>query len=123
MSGIVVPPPPDIIVAQAAAGTSVSTLTVLEAFTNRGSKYRGLLYTLINLDGSNTVDLILETSQDGTRPDSRIKWQETAAAGEQVSVEIDATMRFYWRLSAQTASPGFPTVSVKWEIRGVPRLA
>jgi hypothetical protein len=105
------------------AGTaSVSTLTVLKAFTNLGSDYHTLLFVVINTDDTDTVTVTIETSEDGVHPDGTSIWTLTAAPGKQASMEVGpGLLRRYWRMSANTDSPGFPTAAVTWCIRGVNR--
>lgn len=102
--------------------TPVSTLTVLKAFTRLGNEYHTLLFVLVNLDVTNEVSMIVETSEDGVHADSVAVWTLNAAPGKQASFEIGpGQTRSYWRLSAQTESPSFPTVNVQWAVKGVTR--
>lgn len=100
---------------------NVDTLTVLKAFTALGGEYHTLLFTLVNL-GADPVTFIVETSEDGTHADSVAVWTLTATAGKQASLEIGpGQIRKYWRISAHTTSPAYPTAAVQWAIRGVTR--
>lgn len=100
----------------------VSTLTVLKAFEAMGSTYHTLLFILVNNDASNSVTMTVETSEDGLHPDANLLWNVTCPAGKQVSVEVGpGTLRRYWRLSATSAGPSYPTVSTTYSIRGVHR--
>lgn len=102
--------------------TPVDTLTVLKAFTALGGEYHMLLFTLVNLDETNSVTMIIETSEDGTHPDAANVWTLVAPPGKQVSYEHGpGQIRKYWRISAHTASPGYPTVNVQWAVKGVTR--
>jgi hypothetical protein len=101
--------------------TSVSTLTVLKNWTDLGGTHNQLLFWLSNTDATNYVDLFIETSEDGVRPDIHVETVRVPA-GKQGSKEIGPfQLRRYWRVSAQTVSPVFPTAVVKWGIRGVSR--
>lgn len=102
--------------------TNVSTLAVLKAFANLGSNYHTLLFCVQNLDLANSVTVIIETSEDGIYPDALVLWTLTCPAQKQVSLEVGpGLLRRFWRISAHTASPGFPTVPVTWTVRGVHR--
>ena len=102
--------------------TTISTLTVLKAFTNLGSNYHTLLFVLQNTDAANAVTMTVETSEDGVYPDANLLWNITCPAGKQVSVEVGpGTTRRYWRLSATSMGPSYPEVAVKWAIRGAHR--
>jgi len=100
--------------------TNVSTLTPLTGWVSMVKFVKGL-FALQNTDVTNEVSLIVETSEDAATPDA-VFWRATAPAGEQVSYEIgpkDAHQ--YFRMSAVTDSPGFPTVAVNWQMRGISR--
>jgi hypothetical protein len=105
------------------SGTSnVSTLTVLKAFTNLGSTYHTLLFCLQNTDVSNSVTVTIETSEDGVYPDAAVLWTLNCPPQKQVSLEVGpGLLRRYWRLSANTAGPSYPTVAASWCVRGVHR--
>jgi len=94
---------------------NVSTLTTLlqfQTWTNLDS----LLVALVNLDTTNPVTLRVETSEDGIHPDDEY-FEKVAPAGKQASIEIGpSARRTYWRVSAYTASPAYPTVAVKWKL-------
>jgi len=95
---------------------SVSTLTALMDWTDL-SGYPDIVPVLINDDATNNVNLIVETSDDpgGTKkPD--IFQRTTAIPALKQGAEDITNHRKYWRISAQTDSPGFPTVSVRWAL-------
>lgn len=97
---------------------NVSTLTTLETFT-LFEGFKTLLFTVVNLDSSNSVTMILETSQDGIHPDDDKTYLVSAGPGKQASNEVGpCPLRRWWRISAQTQSPTFPIVAVKWQISG-----
>lgn len=101
------------------AAVNVSTLTPLVEWTSV-TDFVKALFALQNTDGVNGVSLIVETSEDGVHPDAEF-WRAIAPAGDQVSYEIGPKeMRKFYRMSAVTASPGFPTVAVNWQMRGLP---
>lgn len=105
-----------------AGNVTVSTLTVLKAFTNLGSTYHTLLFVLHNTSASSNTTMLVETSEDGTYADAHIKWTVTCPPGKQASVEVGpGILRRFWRLSAYSDSPSYPEVAVKWAIRGVHR--
>lgn len=101
-----------------AGTTNVAALTVLKAFTNLGSGYHTLLFALQNTDASNSVDMVIETSEDGVFSDTT-KWTISTPAQKQGSLEVGpGLLRRFWRISAVTAGP---TVAVKWAVRGIHR--
>ena len=105
-----------------AGTTNVSTLTVLKAFTNLGSDYHTLLFAVQNTHATETCYFTIETSEDGVYPDANVTWYLTCPAQKQASLEVGpGILRRYWRISANTTSPGYPTVAVKWAVRGVHR--
>ena len=97
---------------------SISTLTPLLDWFTCEFGHR-MLVVMINDDGSNNSNLIVETSED---PDASKKvdsmfWTQACAANQQISIEINnPSARKYYRVSAQTDSPGFPTVSIRWQL-------
>ncbi|HQR17695.1 MAG TPA: hypothetical protein PK948_04975 [Gemmatimonadales bacterium] len=100
----------------------VSTLTTLLAFTSYGETHDGFAVHLENLDGANDVALIVEVSHNGSHPNTERTQTHLAHAGEEVTVTIDPPNPFtYIRITAQTNSPGFPTVQVKWALLGLLR--
>lgn len=102
------------------SGVSVSTLTPLTSWVSVVNFVK-VLFALQNTDVMNEVSLIVETSEDGATPDA-VFWRATAPAGEQVSYEVGPKdVHQFFRMSAVTDSPGFPTVSVNWQMRGIPR--
>jgi hypothetical protein len=113
---------PEII--RSSATQNVSTATTLLSFANGdlGTKYSTLLFVLINNDVSENANLLIETSEDGTAADAQEKYALVAPAGQQTSVEIGPNIvRRYWRLSAYSDADSYPTVSISWIVRGIPR--
>jgi hypothetical protein len=102
------------------SGTAnVSTLTVIKAFIPLGHEYHTLVFVVTNLDATNTVTMLVETTEDGTHPDAVAKWTVDIPALKQGSVELGPNvLRKYWRISANSPSPTFPTCAVTWEIKG-----
>ncbi len=107
-----------------AAVVNVSTTTILKPFFDPGFVVDSLLFVGINT-GASDAWLQLETSedagQDGTSSPDQTRTQVVSMpAGTQASFEVGPyRTRRYWRLSAYTTSPGFPTTTVKWKIVGV----
>jgi len=105
------------------AGTvNVSTLTVVKNWINLGSTYHTLLFAVQNTHATESCFVTVETSEDGVYPDANVTWLITCPAQKQASLEVGpGILRRYWRISANTTSPGYPTVAVKWAVRGVHR--
>jgi hypothetical protein len=97
---------------------SISTLTpLLDWFTcEHGHR---MFVVLINDDGSNNANLIVETSEDPSvskKVDAMV-FNSPCLPSAQTSIEIDnPSARKYYRVSAQTDSPGFPTVNIRWQV-------
>jgi hypothetical protein len=105
---------------QSGANVAVSTLTPLTGWINMLNFVTGL-FAVQNLDLVNELQMIVETSQDAVHADVTT-FLTTVPAGDQGSYEIGPKfIRTYFRLSAQTDSPGFPTVNVNWQVVGLPR--
>jgi hypothetical protein len=98
------------------AAQNASTLTVLLPFTDVGSENQAIKVTLENEDLTNTCDLIVEPSHNGTFPDALRRQVVTVQPQSEGSIEIHDLMDTFVRVSAQTASPAFPVVSLKWGI-------
>lgn len=109
-------------IAQSSGAVSVSTLTALKSFTALGQSYQSLVFALSNTDGTNPCTFIVETSEDGIYADSDGQQSVTVPAGTQGSFDVGLVTRRYWRISAQTSSPTYPTVAVTWSISGVDRF-
>lgn len=96
---------------------SVSTLTTLLPFTDLGSENQDVTIFLENDDATNTCTLIVDVSHGGIYANSARKQTAIAQPLDECSIEIRCPNPFTWvRIAAQTASPGFPTVAVKWGI-------
>lgn len=103
------------------ASTPVSTLTPLLAFKDFGQGYSTILFELVNNDGANAAYLDIESSTDGTTPDADLV-ERVAPASKGCSYAVGPdNIRRYWRVSAHSLSPGYPTVNVQWKISGIPR--
>jgi hypothetical protein len=101
-----------------APAANVSTLTTLLPFTDV-SDYNSVSAHLINLDATNEVTLIFDTSVGGGRPNLSKRYTATAGPGEECSIDTAMPMwAKYVRLSAQTTGPGYPTVQVQWTLLG-----
>lgn len=100
----------------------VSTLTTLMAFEEVGRHYSMLLFAMVNLSLVDTVTFRVETSETGVHPDEYRTYNIEAPPQKQASLELGPVLlRHFFRLSAFTTSPAFPTAFVQWMIRGVAR--
>lgn len=100
------------------AATNVSTLTTLLNWTDLGSDWASLAFHLDNTDVTNTCTLIVEASQGSLRANDR---QQTYVVplSREGSIEIGPPNLYtFYRISAQTVSPSFPVVSIKWAVTG-----
>ena len=104
------------------APVPVSTLTTLLAFTDLGSDWERVAIMLSNEDATNEVTLIVEVSHGGAHAnDERTQMKSCPALAER-SVLIDAPNEFtYVGIAAQTDSPSYPTVNVKFAVLGIHR--
>lgn len=103
------------------AATNVSTLTVLLDWFDV-SGFGLVIATIQNLDGANNVTLIVDVSRGGSSKNTGRQQTALVAAGDEGDIEVSIpNPRKYIRVSAQTDSPGFPTVSVKWALDGLHR--
>lgn len=101
------------------SNVAVSTLTPLTSWVLL-IDFAKVLFVMQNLDATNNVSLIVETSEDQVHPDAEF-WRATAPAGEQVSYEVGLKeTRQYFRMSAVTDAPTFPAVNVNWQLRVLP---
>lgn len=101
--------------------TSIGTLTPLFAWRLLGDDYSHLMFSVSNPSLTENVNLTVEFSDDGLRPDV-VQLLSTAPAGKSTSLEATNVMHRYWRASANTDSPTFNSVSVPWVVRGIPRV-
>ncbi len=96
----------------------VSTLTPLLPFTAL-VRYQLLLFSVQNVDPTNTVTVFIETSEDGESVDTALVYTYTLEPGQQASLQVGPDqIRTYYSLSAQTLGPSFPTAQVTWKLRG-----
>lgn len=101
---------------------NVSTLTTLLAFTDYGTEYKSLCVYIENDDGANNVNLVIDVSHGGTYKVTEMSTTVAVAAQQEGYAYIGDTNPFtYIRIAAQTDSPGFPTVQIKWALLGIPR--
>lgn len=103
------------------APQDVSTLAVLFPLTEEfGDRLESLYFVVVNV-GASAVNVILESSEDGTIVSSEVQ-TKAAPPGKQVEFAISgpAMLATKWRLSAQTDDP-FPTTQVKWRIKAQQR--
>lgn len=99
------------------AAQNVSTLTTLLPFTDIGSENQFATIFLDNQDATNTVDLIVDVSHGGAHANSFRQQRITISPLDEGSIDLEAPNTFtFVRVSAQTASPAFPTVGIKWAI-------
>jgi hypothetical protein len=109
-------------IAESSAPVNVSVLTTLYPFTDVGTHHSSLLFAVVNLSATNTLHMVIDTSEDGTHPDGTNQIVVDVAPGYQGSYEVGTLqIRKYFRLSAYTDSPAFPVASANWYIRGVAR--
>lgn len=95
--------------------------TVLMDWINGGDLYQILFY-VANLDLTQSVTMVIETSETGSHPDINAP-SIVVPPGRQGSLEIGpAQLRRWWRLLASSESPGFTPASVIWGVRGCERL-
>lgn len=99
------------------ATTNVSTLTAVLAFERLPKPFNNLYITMDNTDGVNTVWLRVEQSSDGVYVDIDSPPELEITASKSGTIVIPrANFRSYYRISAYTLTPGFPTVSIKWRV-------
>lgn len=96
----------------------VSVLTVLFPFKTLGERLEMLSFYCLNL-GADPVTFLLEGSETGVNIDPNKAYQKTADATQQVSFDLSGvdTLVTNWRLSAYTASPGFPVTTVQFRVK------
>ena len=98
---------------------NVSTLTTLLVFSDI-KDFSGLGIHLRNLDVTNDVTLIVDTSLGGAVPNTGRRQTTVIGPGEEGSIEIPPPMwARYLRIAAESESPGFPVVSVEWALIGI----
>lgn len=102
------------------AAINVSTRTQLMAFTNLLNSYTKLMIGVLNLSTTDPVTVIIETSENGVNEDVG-EIQLIAPPEQSAMIEVNDSLKKFWAIYAQTDSP-FPTASVKWFLRAVPRL-
>lgn len=106
-----------------AAPVTVGVLTPLLAFERFSSQEAVMLFVLVNLDPSNEVQFIVETSEDGVHVETGLTAQVPVGPGAQGSVKTQdwaagGALRSFWRLSAQCTDVT-KTASVKWRVNAV----
>jgi hypothetical protein len=84
------------------------------------SAFADLLFSFENLDATNSVDVLIETSEDGTRWDGEHVYTLSTPAGVQRSLQIQGNMRDYWRVSGTATGAA---VNVSWSLKAEPRVA
>lgn len=68
------------------------------------------------------MSILFPDSEDGIYPDANVIWTLNCPPQKQASVEIGpGLLRRYWRLSANSAGPSYPTVATLWGVRGIHR--
>lgn len=102
--------------------TAQLTITPLLAFTKLEA-YETLLFAVLNDDTVNTVDVLIETSEDGVAVDAEQTYTLTvpvkvsATPGQRSLIVLD-NVRGWYRVSA--TATGAP-VAVRWTLKGSPR--
>lgn len=99
--------------------TVVSTLTHLTGWLDIGSLYERILF-YGNTDGSDVINLLVETSEDGAHADVA-QLISVMNGGMQASIDVTLSTARFYRLSAYTNTP-FPADTVNWGIKAVPRV-
>lgn len=97
----------------------VSTLRTLVEYTE-WDDHDLLLFAVINMSEADPVTVLIDTSEDGVADDQDSHAELAIQPGKQGSLEIGPlqTRRFF-RLTAHTAEPDYPTALVKWTIKGM----
>lgn len=102
---------------------NISTLTPLFPFTNLALAVgpipvTAFILAIINLDPTNSIIVNFEVSEDGIHPDAARSYNYEVAPGMQQSLSISGPdADTYFAITAQSMSPSFPTVAVKWAVR------
>jgi len=79
------------------------------------SSYAAVRFALINQSPDYPVTFFLETSEDQVRIDETETMSETTPANGMRSIKAaDDQLHTFFRLSAQTSGPGWPTANVRW---------
>jgi hypothetical protein len=96
---------------------NVSVLTTLLAPTDFGGNMRGLIIEAVNLDPTNPVTLTLTPVPDLTHPDTDCSQSVIVRPGLGGSIEVQPKiLRQRFELTAETNGPGFPVVSIQWQL-------
>jgi hypothetical protein len=102
--------------------TNISTLTTLLAFTDLGSDFRHLTVFMLNTDGANNANLVIDLSHGSTGElDEMTKTVSIPALKEGYFTIDDPNPFTYIRIAGQTDSPSFPVVAIKWSVVGFRR--
>lgn len=100
--------------AELSAPVTVSGDTVLMPWTFLSNALESMLFAGINLSETDSVTLVLDTSEDASHPDEDKCQTITAGPGKQASFEVGGEpLRSYWRLSAQSVTN---PVQVRWRV-------
>lgn len=99
------------------APVSVSTTTLLLPWQKTGTGPRTMLFYVINLDPTNQVTVTVDTSELPPYPDDDKATPLVIAPLRQGSAEVGPfAMRAWFRVTAVTDGPSYPTVSVRWGV-------
>ena len=100
------------------APISVSTTTPLMAPTDFQGNLRDMCVNVVNLDPTNSVTVTVTPIPDSTHPDPGKATTFTVAPGKAGSTQLGPgyLLRQVFEVTAQTASPGFPTVQVLLQV-------
>ena len=96
------------------APVSVSVNTPLLAPQDFQGNLRDLCVNVVNLDATNPVTVTVTPIPDGVHPDPGKSTSFSVAPGKAGSSELGPgyLLRQVFEVTAQTASPAFPTVSI-----------
>ena len=96
---------------------AVSTLETILEPTDFDGQLVGLLLEVVNLDETNTLTVKLEPIPDLLHPDPGKTATLSIAAGTSGSIELQPMiLRQVFTITAQTASPSYPTVMMQWQL-------
>lgn len=98
--------------------SNISTLTPILGFRDLSG------YSMLTFEGwtdsTDEITFIIEKSPDGVHAD--VAAQTTVITqGTAGSIDVPSNLGVFWRLSAHTDSPGFPTSVLNWKLRGLLR--
>lgn len=102
---------------QAFTTISIDIVTTPVLAETRLDGEASLLFVFLN-DGSNSIDVTIETAERSGTYDAEIRPILTLAPGEQRSLPIDANIRKFYRIDA-VATGG--AANLTWSLKGITR--